>query len=122
LYSSEQSHDRAQAPEAEDVMDHPQRRTGMSLSDDHLIWRLRHNETAKHLCGLAADEIERLRASRAKVVESLHGLNAAIDEMWNDVHRFQHWSAHQQLICAAQQAAATALAEKHAKEDGHEPE
>ena len=28
---------------------------------DHLIWRLRHNDTAKHLCGLAADEIERLR-------------------------------------------------------------
>lgn len=28
---------------------------------DHLIWRLRNNHTAKHLCGLAADEIERLK-------------------------------------------------------------
>lgn len=28
----------------------------------HLLWRLRHNDTAKHLCGLAADEIERLSA------------------------------------------------------------
>ena len=30
---------------------------------DHLLWRLRHNDTAKHLCNLAADEIERLRAA-----------------------------------------------------------
>ena len=38
---------------------------------DHLIWRLRNNDTAKHLCSLAADEIERLRAvvaDRAAVV------------------------------------------------------
>lgn len=28
---------------------------------EHLIWRLRNNDTAKHLCGLAADEIERLK-------------------------------------------------------------
>jgi hypothetical protein len=43
----------------------------MSRSGDHLIWRLRHNETAKHLCGVAADEIERLRASQAELVDRL---------------------------------------------------
>lgn len=32
---------------------------------DHLLWRLRNNDTAKHLCGLAADEIERLRDALA---------------------------------------------------------
>lgn len=40
---------------------------------DHLIWRLRNNDTAKHLCGLAADEIERLkvelREERVAVLE-----------------------------------------------------
>jgi len=34
---------------------------------DHLIWRLRKNDTAKHLCGLAADEIERLRAALGEI-------------------------------------------------------
>lgn len=34
--------------------------TRISIDNTHLLWRLRHNETAKHLCELAASEIERL--------------------------------------------------------------
>jgi hypothetical protein len=98
----------------------------MSLSDRDILDRLAElSDALGHMEPTIIDasaEIQSLRASHAKVVAALHDLNVAIDEMWNDVHRFQHWSAHQQLICAAQQAAATALAEKHAKEDEHEPE
>jgi hypothetical protein len=37
---------------------------------DHLLWRLRHNETAKHLCGLAADAITRLRPRGREAIEA----------------------------------------------------
>ena len=37
-----------------------------------LVWRLRKNETAKHLCGLGADEIERLRAALEAIAEVRH--------------------------------------------------
>lgn len=32
------------------------------MSNEHLIWRLRNNDTARDLCRIAADEIERLNA------------------------------------------------------------
>lgn len=42
----------------------------------HLVWRLRNNDTAKHLCGLAADEIERLRS--------------AVDRACNEIETMQY--------------------------------
>jgi len=35
------------------------------MDNSHLLWRLRNNDTAKDLCRLAADEIERLNAALA---------------------------------------------------------
>ncbi len=37
---------------------------------DHLVWRLRSNDTAKHLCGLAAEAIEKLRRAPAAPTEA----------------------------------------------------
>lgn len=89
----------------------------MSLSDDHLIWRLRHNETAKHLCGLAADEIERLRASRAKVVEANRELDAALCNYTNWTDEFGATDPEHprvfKMLCDAYNEWHRALAEKH---------
>ncbi len=34
------------------------------MNDSHLLWRLRNNDTAKHLCAIAGDAIERLQADK----------------------------------------------------------
>jgi hypothetical protein len=50
---------------------------------EHLLWRLRHNETAKHLCCLAADAIERLSSPRPEDREAVEAdqLRAALQEI-----------------------------------------
>lgn len=52
---------------------------------EHLIWRLRNNDTAKHLCGLAADEIVRLRAALIAIQKI-----AAVEDKgsWSDISKF----------------------------------
>jgi hypothetical protein len=43
---------------------------------EHLLWRLRNNHTAKHLCGLAADALEELSSrppsAREETVETAY--------------------------------------------------
>lgn len=43
-----------------------------------LVERLRRNETARHLCGLAADEVERLEGELARVRGLLVELHAQV--------------------------------------------
>jgi len=52
---------------------------------EHLLWRLRNNDTAKHLCGLAADEIERLQ----RTLLAIQKLAAVEDKgPWSDLSKF----------------------------------
>lgn len=60
----------------------------------HLLWRLRHNDTAKHLCGLAADEIERLSALLSSPrVEDVRRMREALKEM---VYETTHLSSSEE--------------------------
>lgn len=48
------------------------------MNDSHLLWRLRSNDAAKHLCAIAGDAIERLQADKDMAYRERNQVVAAL--------------------------------------------